>query len=703
MTKARQLMRGGALVLTWACATALAQETPPAEQAAPPVRETVVQGVTRAPDRPREDEAASASTITENRTPRSGESVPQLLSELPGVSVTQLGGLGSQASISIRGSTPSQVSVYVDGVPLNSMTGGGVDLGALPLGDVERIEVYRGMSPIGFGESGLGGVVSITTRVPTEDTLSLDVGGGSFGTWSAGAAGSAVMKPVRLYGGVHVMGARGDFGYFSDNGTAFDPSDDRNVQRQNNDFRQVDGLVRGVLTLSRRREVRASLSLFARNQGVPGLGIYDTRESDLSTLRLLGSASYESREDLGPGGRLRAQFYTLLTEQRFRDPLGEVAPIPTSSRDTTTTLGSTLRASQPFGPRLRFTGLLDGRYESSKPRDLLEGRASGTPSSRLFGAAGIEANVWFPSLKLDVMPSARLEVARDVVSGRDPFGQPVPEQPPITRTFPVLRLALIARPSEQLAMRANLGRYARLPSSTELYGNTGFLLGNPKLQPESGFNADLGTTLARPLGPLHVNLDAAVFGALVDDLIQFQQNAQGQARAINIGQARILGTELSVSVSAYRHLSLRAQGTFTDALDTSNVAASRDRQLPLRPRFQTYSRLELEKLPLGRFRVGAYVDGHFTGGNYLDPANLVRVSSRLLFGAGGSISFEPQRLRLVLSAQNLGNSRVNDLVGFPLPGRAFFATLSWSPPLHSQSKAERDASSNEEALVPSVS
>jgi iron complex outermembrane receptor protein len=241
--------------------------------------ETVVRTASASDPRPREDDAASASTITNARTPRSGESLPQLLSELPAVAVTRLGGLGALATVSLRGSTSNQVLVYVDGVPLNSAVGGGVDLGAIPLGDIERIEVYRGMTPIGFGASAMGGVVSVTTRAPRDTAAASYAGLGSFGERSCGARAAWVGETARLYAGAHVLGSEGDFSYRSDSGTAFELGDDHDLRRQNNALRQLDGIVRGSLRFADRRELVASVSLFDRDQGLPGLGIYPTREA----------------------------------------------------------------------------------------------------------------------------------------------------------------------------------------------------------------------------------------------------------------------------------------------------------------------------------------------------------------------------------------------------------------------------------------
>src|SRR5262245_35459614 len=76
-----------------------------------------------ATSRPLEDEAASASVITADRTPRSAETMPEILGDAPGVTVSRLGGVGAPALVSLRGSTWEQMSVYLDGVNLNLAAG----------------------------------------------------------------------------------------------------------------------------------------------------------------------------------------------------------------------------------------------------------------------------------------------------------------------------------------------------------------------------------------------------------------------------------------------------------------------------------------------------------------------------------------------------------------------------------------------------
>jgi outer membrane receptor protein involved in Fe transport len=47
----------------------------------------------------------------------------------------------------------------------------------------------------------------------------------------------------------------------------------------------------------------------------------------------------------------------------------------------------------------------------------------------------------------------------------------------------------------------------------ERYGNTGQLLGNPNLVPESGTNADVGANWTRKGERLRLSLDGALFAA----------------------------------------------------------------------------------------------------------------------------------------------------------------------------------------------
>lgn len=668
-----------------AAAATLTCALPAAAAGEAPTYETVV---TAPQDRERgqRDLAADSSAVTRERTARAGESLPQLLGELPGVFVTRTGGLGAPASVSLRGSTPNQVQVYVDGVPLNAATGGGVDLDQLPVGFVERVEVYRGATPMAFGASGIGGVVSLTTAPPDSTRAGARLEAGSWDTRGVAAEAGVAAGRVRVGGGLHVVHTDGDFPFLQDQGTAFDPSDDRTARRQNNAVDQTDGFGTARLALSGGRALSASVLGFGRDQGVPGRALIPTRRTHLDTRRWLGRLAYTGANDLGPGGRLNVEARALTLLQRFSDPEHEISGVPTATRDRTTSLGGQVSASRAFGGVVRSTLMLDTTHEWYEPYDAAKADPAGAPGSRTSATAGLETSFWVQRTDTQIIPSLRLESARDVVSRRNAFTDVPEATAPTLHLLPVIRLALVQSAGDHVTLRANGGRYARLPSLTERYGNTGFIVPNPDLVPESGWNADAGAAFRAGTARVRATADVTAFAALSSQLIVFEAVGQQAVEARNVGRARVLGVDAALSAEAGRHGRLTGQVTFSDARDTSDVPAYRGRPLPLRPRLRGYVRPELRAVALGAgFTGSVYADFDYTGGNTMFPNGGVEQPSRALWGAGTSFAHEDSGVRLTVSAQNLTDARVWDVVGYPLPGRSFFVSFGFrTPPSRNQ-------------------
>jgi outer membrane cobalamin receptor len=646
-----------------------------------PSYETVVEAQPPAKETAREDCAASSSAVTADRTPRAGESVTQLLSEQSGAVVTRLGGMGATATVSLRGSTANQVSVYLDGVPLNSATGGGVDLGSLPLADVDRIEIYRGMSPIAFGASAIGGVISITTALPTANHAQIEAGGGSFGTYYGQARATYRRGRVGVYGGIHGLASKGDFSYL-DTASNLTSGDEYLARRRNNDLRQVDGMLRSVVDLSNDRQLTVSALFFDRAQGLPGSASITDPVARLATLRSTGIVGYESGAAFGPGGRLRATLYGNYDYSHLADPTPDLAMSSTDARDRTYAFGGTTVGRAVARPWLVLSGILDLRYDRFSPSDI---DASGAPGTRWFGAAGLESDFWAQALGLDVIPSFRIEVAREETSGRNNFDHPLPSSPPTNHVLPIARLALVKEICRWLSLRMNGGRYARLPSLIELYGNTGYLVGNVGLRPESGINADFGPRVSWAGDSGRLLWTTAGFVSLVDDLIQYRIG-NGRARPENLGSARILGIESDARLELGRHLRAVVSATFTDARDTSAVESAHGKQLPFRPRYRFYVRPEWRAVQVAsRTALGIYADCDVTSSNYLDSANIVQVPGRVLFGAGVYADL-PGGFSVRASGRNLANSHIYDISNYPLPGREIYLTLGWSAPSNQQNK-----------------
>jgi vitamin B12 transporter len=108
-----------------------------------------------------------------------------VLQSVPGLYIHESGGVGSVSNVTLRGSTPGQTLVLVDGIRIGdpTSTDNAVDLGSLAITNIERIEVLRGPQSALYGSDAMGGVIQIITRRgngPPKKSLTIE--GGSYGT-----------------------------------------------------------------------------------------------------------------------------------------------------------------------------------------------------------------------------------------------------------------------------------------------------------------------------------------------------------------------------------------------------------------------------------------------------------------------------------------------------------------------------------------
>ncbi len=133
------------------------------------------------------------------------KSLPDLLDQIPGVYARRVGGTGKYTTASIRGSAPTQVNIYIDGVPFNLASEAAADLSTIPISNVARVEVYRGTTPARFSGAPLGGAINIVTKAPSGIGGNASAGARSFG--GAQFAGNVDMP---LLGGGVLLGFDAD-------------------------------------------------------------------------------------------------------------------------------------------------------------------------------------------------------------------------------------------------------------------------------------------------------------------------------------------------------------------------------------------------------------------------------------------------------------------------------------------------------------
>ncbi len=105
------------------------------------------------------------SVLTREDIDRSpATSLPELLSQLPGVDFSVSGGQGKDSSLYLRGTNSSHTLVLIDGVRVGSVTLGSTPFQDISLTQIERIEVVRGPRSSLYGSEAIGGVIQIFTK-----------------------------------------------------------------------------------------------------------------------------------------------------------------------------------------------------------------------------------------------------------------------------------------------------------------------------------------------------------------------------------------------------------------------------------------------------------------------------------------------------------------------------------------------------------
>ena len=228
----------------------------------------------------------SHTVITRERFEGRVESLAEVIEQEVGVQVRRSGGLGSYSTVSLRGSSSSQVLIFLDGILLNDSSSGVVNLGNISLSDVQALEIYRGGTPIQFGQASIGGVVNIVTRRAKEGLDgSIGLGYGSFNTQQ----GSLFFrhKPGRFDYLVSVEHLSSDNSYEikNDNATTWNLDDDYWEERNNAGFSQQNVLAKAGYDFSDQVRLEAMDQWFSKDQDLPSWNNSSLTDTSLGTKR----------------------------------------------------------------------------------------------------------------------------------------------------------------------------------------------------------------------------------------------------------------------------------------------------------------------------------------------------------------------------------------------------------------------------------
>lgn len=447
------------------------------------------------------DLLADLTVISAAEIDRSGtQSLPQLLQRQPGVEVTINGGPGATSGVFLRGANAGQTLVLVDGLRIGSSSVGATALEAIPLDQIERIEILRGPASSLYGADAIGGVIQVFTKQADGAGWVPNVTAG-YGTYetrnvSGGLRGS--MGPLRF--SVQAGGTRSK-GY-----NAIVNPDNFSYNNDRDGYATQNVGLNAVLPWAAGQDLAVLYFRNRLNNQYDGGAGFDDRTittleawsvvsrnklaRDWSSVLTLGSGSDDSVSQTGYGD------YPYKTTQRqyawqndFTLPLGTLGVILERREEA-------LASNDPFAVTERDTNSVTGVYQLRHEAIAVQGNLRYDRSNQYGG---------------------------ETTGG----------------------IALGYKFSPAWRFTAGYSSGFKAPSFNDLY-YPGF--SNPNLQPETSRNAEVGAYWTASAGEWRWEARAVGYHNRVDQLIVFQCDADFNCAPFNVDRATLEGVTLGLDL-----------------------------------------------------------------------------------------------------------------------------------------------------------
>lgn len=472
------------------------------------------------------------------------------LDRVSGVRVRESGGVGSTMNFSLNGFTGKQVKFFIDGIPMDNF-GSSFQLNNLPINLAERIEVYKGVVPVGLGADALGGAVNIITNQAGKSYLDISYSYGSFNTHKT-VINTAYVAPS---GFTFQMNA---FQNYSDNDywVTVDVADintgkyypDQTVRRFNDTYHNetlitqigvqnkpyADKLLLGLTVGKNYKEIQTGARLVSvfgdwNRNGTILMPTLKYRKEDLITkgLNVTLNANYNfgSEQNIDTVHRRYNWFQQYL---EYDTPGGERSYTLYKYQNNNALL--TANADYSFGAHhaISFSNVInsfdrEGTNELFPDQNLYEKpqksqknisglsyryQANDQFNISLFGKNYLQANYF----ALAYNPSGN-------------YGDVAYRNEKETFSYQGYGFAATYFFGDNLQLKGSFEKSYRLPEPEELFGDMVNLQGNLDLKPESSYNYNLGASYWKTMGPSHrMEIGGNVFYRDAKDFIRPRLN-----------------------------------------------------------------------------------------------------------------------------------------------------------------------------------
>jgi len=578
-------------------------------------------------------------------------SLQDLLERQLSLQVRRLGGNSGYSTASLRGSSPSQLKIFIDGLSLGDGRGATVDLSTLSLGDYQAVEIYRSHVPARFGSGSMGGAINLVSKYNPKNKNHLSLTTGSFGYYKGILGRRFSSGEVEHQLNLEAEKEEGDFEYTDDNLTPDIESDDVRRTRLNNDSERLNLTYRGRRSMDVQSGWQWSLGGFYRDRGLAGSAKFQSdgvRWKEMSGDFGLG---YHRTGLFSPSGRTKINLSLREVRERYED-LSSNLGLGVQDHH----YGSSVRqldflhgmANQIVEQQIHLSLKLEDHQTEDRTLAMKTPREERRQLDLGWELRGYTLKEF---LQIEISLSAAFWQDRFSSGGDDDYVL----TPSLTTSY---------RISEELQIIAGVSRGIRHPTMAERFGDRGFSVGNGSLKSERAVHGDMSLEYdvelfdgSRVLGEL------GVFRIERKGLIQSVYDSRGIGRATNLGDGSIQGVEISGSWLHPGGWSFGGEFTAMDSeVSSSLIAGGAAKDIPGIYGLSANPWLEWRRTSW-RFRYDLILERD----KYYDAANLLTAADKTLH------QFQIQRrfkkFDLTLHLRNIGDEKIEDFNNWPAPGR----------------------------------
>jgi vitamin B12 transporter len=552
---------------------------------------------------------------------RSGAaSLSEFMSRIPGMTISQTGGPASTTGVFIRGAESRFTAVFIDGVRIDSQSTGGATWEAIPLSQVDRIEVLRGPAAAIYGSDAVAGVVQIFTRRGEQGFRpSLTLGAGSYNTYDTGVSLSGADGNVDYAIGLADTSSKGF------NAIPSGTNSDRDGYRG----RSFSGRFGWKVQPHQKLEVTL-LDNQLKSQ-FDGFGtvapINDVAKHHLQTIGLNWNSQWQDN------------WSTRFGITRATDRYETKPSVYVTETHTNTYL---LRNEFKLGSG-RLAADLERREDEMQNSDT----APKTNTNRSQDAVALGYGIQFGDHSLQA--NARRD--QDSEFGGKSVGS-------ISYGYAI---------TPTLRATASTGTAFRVPTLYQRFS----IYGSSDLKPETSKNNELGLHWLSGVNRASV----VVYQNDIENLINYVGgtgsciNGAGDFAGCygNTGHARITGATLTSGTQ----LGIINLAASVDVMDPRNVETNT--VLARRARQQTTLSADM---PVGEWHVGAQLK--YVGKRFDNASNTVSLDPYSLLNLSASRPID-RDWRILARVNNVGNASYSFANAYATPGRTFYVSLIWTP------------------------